>query len=36
MRYLHMYDNDAGFEIVPCSRYSDETCGAKVVVKQNW
>ena len=35
-RYLHMYDHDAGIEIIPCSRYSTETCGAKIVVTKEW
>ena len=35
-RYLHMYDPDAGIEVVPCDRYSTETCGAKVVVTKEW
>ena len=34
--YLRMYDKDSGFQIVPCHRYSSETCGAKVVVTQEW
>eukprot|EP00731_Ephydatia_muelleri_P005942 Em0003g190a len=36
MRYLHIHDSDAGFKIVPCSRYSDENCGAKIIVTKNW
>jgi hypothetical protein len=36
MRYLRMYDKDAGYQIVGCDRYSDESCGAKVVVTQEW
>ncbi len=36
MKYLHMYSEDSGFEIVSCKRYSSETCGAKVVVTQSW
>ena len=35
-RYLHMYDQDAGIEVIPCSRYSTETCGAKIVVTKEW
>lgn len=35
-RYLHMYDPDAGIEVVPCGRYSTETCGAKIVVTKEW
>lgn len=36
MRYLHIHDPDAGFKIVPCSRYSNEKCGAKIIVTKNW
>ncbi|XP_064400634.1 histone-lysine N-methyltransferase KMT5B-like isoform X2 [Halichondria panicea] len=36
LRYLHMYDFDAGFKIASCSRYSSESCGAKVVVTKEW
>lgn len=36
MRYLHIYDEQAGFEIVPCDRYSSESCGAKVAVTRSW
>ena len=35
-RYLRMYDPDAGIEVVPCNRYSTETCGAKIVVTKEW
>ena len=35
-RYLHMYDPDAGIKVVPCDRYSTETCGAKLVVTKEW
>ena len=31
-----MYDQDAGIEVIPCSRYSTETCGAKIVVTKEW
>lgn len=36
MRYLHMYDVDAGIKIVPCTRYSNESCGAKIIVTKHW
>ena len=35
-RYLRMYDPDAGIEVIPCNRYSTETCGAKIVVTKEW
>lgn len=35
-RYLRMYDPDAGIKVVPCNRYSTETCGAKIVVTKEW
>ena len=31
-----MYDKDGGFTVVPCQRYSNESCGAKVIVTQQW
>ena len=36
MRYLHTYDSDAGIQIVPCNRYSNESCGAKIIVTKQW
>ena len=36
MRYLQLYDTDAGITIVSCDRYSSESCGAKVVVTKQW
>ncbi len=35
-RYLCMYDPDAGIEVIPCNRYSTESCGAKIVVTKEW
>ena len=35
-RYLRMYDPDAGIKVVPCHRYSTETCGAKIIVTKEW
>ena len=35
-RYLHTYDSDAGIQIVPCNRYSNESCGAKIIVTKQW
>ena len=35
-RYLHMYDPDAGVKVIPCHRYSTETCGAKIIVTKEW
>ena len=35
-RYLRMYDPDAGIKVIPCTRYSTETCGAKIVVTKEW
>ena len=35
-RYLHTYDPDAGIKVIPCHRYSTESCGAKIIVTKEW
>jgi len=36
LRYIHIFDPDAGFVIVPCSRYSTENEGGKVLGTRKW
>ncbi|XP_066276522.1 histone-lysine N-methyltransferase KMT5B-like isoform X2 [Branchiostoma lanceolatum] len=36
VRYLHMFHPDAGFEVVPCDRYSLEKHGAKILATKAW
>ena len=36
-RYLRMFDMSAGFEVLPCHRYSMEDCvGAKICSTRKW
>jgi len=35
-RYIGIFNRNAGFEVVPCNRYSGEERGAKVVATCEW
>ncbi|XP_031554041.1 histone-lysine N-methyltransferase KMT5B-like [Actinia tenebrosa] len=35
-RYIGIFHAEAGFQIVPCNRYSKEQNGAKVIATDNW
>ena len=35
-RYIGIFNQNAGFQVIPCNRYSLEERGAKVVATGEW
>ena len=36
MKYLGLFMIESGVKVVPCTRYSTEKKGAKVISRQSW
>ena len=36
LRYIRIFDPDSGFVIVPCTRYSTENNGGKILSTRKW